>query len=267
MAELIDVSMNNYHALPRISKSRLDNIHRSPQHYKYVLDNPADPTQAMIEGSIFHKLVLEPDTFDLEYAVMPEIIDRRTKDGKAAWEAFCAECGDRISVQKPTLTQLTAQADSLRACSIAKNLLSNGNAEQSIVWDFGGYHKPIPAKCRIDFINTHCLVDLKTTIDARPDAFSRSCWNYRYHVQAAFYIDAYKELTGEELQFVFIAVEKTPPYGVAVYMANDEMVEQGRREYRQDLDIYAECLKTDEWPGYPGEIQEILLSTWAREDY
>ncbi len=265
-AKAVDMPMADYHAAPGISKSRLDNIHRSPAHYKYALENPSEPTQAMIEGSLFHKLVLEPDTFEEEYAVIPDDIDRRTTIGKGAWAAFQEEAAGRIAIARPTLLELTAQADALRACTRANALLSAGSAEQSIFWTVEGYDAPITAKCRIDYVNDLCVVDLKTTRDARPESFSRDCWNYRYHVQAAFYSDAYKLLTGLDLNFVLLAVEKTPPYGVNVFMVSEDMIDQGRREYQSDLEVYAQCVATDTWPGYPDEVQEILLPRWCREE-
>jgi len=264
--KIVEMTMVDYHAAPGISKSRLDHLHRSPAHYKYALENPSKPTQPMIEGSVFHKLVLEPDTFTEEYAVIPDGIDRRYKEGKEVWAAFEEEAAGKICIDRPTLTQLTEQAAALRACTRANALLSGGKAEQSLFWTIDGYDVPIPAKARIDYANEVCLVDLKTTKDARPDSFSRDCWNYRYHVQAAYYSDAYKLLTGLDMRFVLLAVEKTPPYGVAVYMVNEDMISQGRREYQADLEVYARCAAADVWPGYEDVVQEILLPRWARED-
>jgi exodeoxyribonuclease VIII len=230
------------------------------------LEHPTEPTDAMITGSVFHKLVLEPDTFDDEFAVLPDGIDRRTKEGKAAWADWQAENAGKMAIARPTLVDLQGMANSVHSHIRASSLLSNGVAEQSLFWDINGYSVPIPAKCRIDYAQSRCLIDIKTTVDARPEQFGRSCWNFRYHVQAAFYSDAYKFVTGEDLRFVFIAVEKTPPYAVATYMVNEAMIEQGRREYQRDLEVYAECLSTDIWPAYPDKIQEIVLPIWAQDE-
>lgn len=72
-----------YHAAEGVSKSDLDLVHISPAHYKARKGNTAQ-TPAMLIGSALHKLVLEQESFDKEFAVLPEI-DRRTKEGKALY--------------------------------------------------------------------------------------------------------------------------------------------------------------------------------------
>ena len=75
-----------YHASAPLSKSRLWEMRRSPQWFKYKEKHRDEvKTDALLTGSAFHKLVLDPDGFCDEFAVLPEGIDRRTKDGKAAF--------------------------------------------------------------------------------------------------------------------------------------------------------------------------------------
>ena len=40
------------------------------------------------------------------------------------------------------------------------------------------------------------------------------------------------------------------------------MIIAGRKVYRRALDTYAECLKKNEWPGWPDRIDVIGLSQW-----
>ena len=74
-------------------------------------------------------------------------------------------------------------------------------------------------------------------------------------------ISAVKEV--EHTKFIFIAVEKDPPYGVAVYEATKGMLKTAKKQIAPLLDVYAECLKTDVWPGYKDELQQIELPRWA----
>lgn len=67
---------------------------------------------------------------------------------------------------------------------------------------------------------------------------------------------------GEPNHFVFIAVEKKPPYAVAVYVLDSDSVDLGRAQYRRDLNRYAQCLQTDTWPGYGDKIQTISVPGW-----
>lgn len=255
------MSMADYRAAEGVSKSDLDLIHRSPAHYREHLLNPEPPTPAMVWGAMFHDLVLQPDVFDATYAVLPEGIDRRTKEGKQIWEDWQTEFEGKTPVDRPTLTELTAMRDALFANERAKNALTGGVPEQSLFWENG-----ITCKARPDYTKPGLLVDLKSCLDARPEPFSKACWNYRYHVQAGWYGLGHQQSTGDKCEFLFIAIEKTPPYAVALYLADDSMVRQGLAEALADAQVYAECVETDNWPGYPDEIQTIMLPTWAQEE-
>lgn len=82
------------------------------------------------------------------------------------------------------------------------------------------------------------------------------------HLQAAFYQDGLKALTGKALPFYFIAVEKDGPHATAAYRASDEMIETGRAKYRGALQSLRWC--RHRWPAYQpnGEIETIELPRW-----
>lgn len=80
-----DLSNEEYHGGPGISKSGLDLIHRSPLHYRAAKTaaNDNEPTSAQFIGTAFHSLVLEPEKFSqlycrqLQRSEVPEAIDDR----------------------------------------------------------------------------------------------------------------------------------------------------------------------------------------------
>jgi exodeoxyribonuclease VIII len=223
----------------------------------------------MLEGRVFHSYILEPEKFAEQYAVLEEKIDRRTKEGKALWAEWVEAHPGKEAVDKPTATKLERMRQSILAHPSAAQALSDGVAEQSAFWLHTiGVDTPILCKGRFDYINpAGFIVDIKTTQDARAEAFSRSCWNYRYHVQDAYYLDGYKEITKIEPEgFLTIAIEKEPPYALEVYIANEEMVDQGRREYLADLRVYAECVRTGNWPAYSQDDKSIMLPVWAQDN-
>jgi exodeoxyribonuclease VIII len=119
------------------------------------------------------------------------------------------------------------------------------------------------------------VVDLKTTEDASPEGFARSIANYGYDMQHAYYLDTlslaieqsdlpadFEDYPHSAKQFVFIVVEKKPPYAVAVYVLDEESVTLGRAKYRKALDVYAECKSSGTWPGYGDFVQVIGLPQW-----
>lgn len=54
-----------------VSASKLMQFAKSPKHYysRYVLKE-SEQTEAMFEGELFHKLILEPDKFESKFAIM-----------------------------------------------------------------------------------------------------------------------------------------------------------------------------------------------------
>jgi exodeoxyribonuclease VIII len=159
-----------------------------------------------------------------------------------------------------------AAAAAILAHPAAKGLLlAPGAAEDSFYWmdsDEG-----VLCRCRPDFLHGggECVVDIKTTRDASLAGFARSAANYRYHVQAAWYLDGVEAVTGARPErFVFVAAEKEPPYEVAAYEASEDFIAAGRALCRENLHTYAECLFFGEWPGYPEAVMPLDLPLWAR---
>lgn len=243
-----------YHAHPAVSKSLLDKIAKSPLHARAYLDGQREePTAAMQFGTALHACVLEPELFADTYAVFDG--DRRTKDGRAAYEALQASGKSIISAAD--YDAITAMTVAIRHHAVAQPLLESGRAEASVFW-----RDPIvgiDCKCRPDWWNDDgILVDLKTCDDASPAGFARSVANYRYHLQAAHYMLG----TGCR-RFLFIALEKKPPYAVAVYELDTDALEIGRALRLRDLERYASCAEFNIWPGYPAEVQTLTLPKWA----
>ena len=54
--------------------------------------------------------------------------------------------------------------------------------------------------------------------------------------------------------FVFIFVEKSPPYAVAVYQPCDLVMQAGEMIINRDLRVLKDCYANGEWPGYPQTI-------------
>ena len=257
-----------YHAHSAVSKSHLDLVAKSPLHYwsRYLDPNrvPQEPTAAMAIGSAVHTHVLELDQWDAQYVVAPAGIDRRTKVGKAEWEVFQTAIGTRTVISREDADLVMRIGRSVLSHPAAAYLLGlPGKAETTHMWidEISG----LQCKCRPDWLldDGSMIVDLKTTEDASPKEFQRSIAKWRYHVQASWYLDGLQHATGKRPeQFVFIAVEKKPPYACAVYVADQQMIEIGRDTARRDLDKLNVCKAADYWPGYSDGIEQINLPPW-----
>lgn len=263
------VTMTNaeYHANSAVSKSDLDLINRSPAHYRYVKDNPGVQTAAMLLGSVLHKLVLEPETFDAGYAVCPAV-DRRTKAGKEVYQTFISSLHEGVeAITDDVYKTVQAMAAAVKSHPIAAKLLQCGQAESSYFWEENG----VECKCRPDYLRADikCVIDLKTTQNASPESFVKSAYDYRYHVQAAWYLRGLRACGIDVENFIFIAVEKEPPYTVCVYTADELMIKLGNSEAEENLGVLCECMRSDNWFGYEETpiIHSLSLPEWVARKY
>lgn len=261
-----DLSGKDYHSSFGISKSGLDKINQSPFHYLYNLQFPDEQTKAMRIGSALHTMVLEPEKFDLEFIVPSLPINARTKEGQAAKKALESSGKTVLSIDEHQL--VISMTKAIRNHPGANALLSNGFAEQSI------FHKhsdlEVLCKVRPDYrkitkLGKHIIVDVKTTDDASREEFIRKIVSFRYHVQAGYYWDIVEEATNIPVdEFIFVAVEKNPPHGVALYSCDWYTITTGRYEYLQNLAKYKECLHGGYWPCYGNDAARITLPNYAR---
>jgi exodeoxyribonuclease VIII len=176
---------------------------------------------------------------------------------------WLANNGERTVLDAATWDQLHAMRDSVMSHPAARALLNRpGHAEQSIYWT--DPETGTLCRCRPDYLtDDDFCVDLKSTEDASIEGFSKSIANYRYHVQDPFYTDGILHATGRRVRgFFFIAVEKTAPYAVQVFKVDDESRELGRAEYMRDLQLYAECERTGNWPAYSERIEPIAVPAY-----
>ena len=260
----------DYHRHSAVSKSHLDQIAKSPLHYwaRYLDPNRVtpEPTPAMAIGSAVHTHVLELDQWDARYVTAPEGINRRTNAGKAEWEAFEVASTGRTVLAKADAELVMRMGHSVFAHPAAAMLLSMpGKAETTHMWT--DQATGLRCKCRPDWLTDDgsLIVDLKTTEDASPAGFRKSIANWRYHVQASWYLDGLEQATGKRPdQFIFICVEKKPPFACAVYAADAEMIQIGAEAAARDLDVLATCKQANAWPGYSDQVEMISLPPWMR---
>lgn len=165
----------------------------------------------------------------------------------------------------------------VRAHPMASKILAlPGKSEQSIYWNDPETGEL--CRCRTDrwAHAAGIIADLKTCEDASPDGFAKSIAGWRYHVQDAYYTDgiahAIEQAGIEDIpaptRFLFIAVQKDArvvdgkAFGVGVYSLDADGKTLGRVQYRENLDFYASCKKSGEWPCYGDKVTLIPLPGW-----
>jgi len=155
----------------------------------------------------------------------------------------------------------------------ASALFKLGAPEIAMFWQ--DQDTGVMCKGKVDWLclDLGYIADVKTTICASEYEFAKTAANLKYHRQAAFYLDGFNAIADAgATEFVNIVVEKTPDivnaagdlrHAVAIRMLDDASVEVGRVEYKRNLAVYAECVRTGIWPGYGSGITASALPHWA----
>ena len=254
------LSYQEYEARPGVRQSNLKHLAKSPAHYKQALAEHAD-TEALAFGRALHVAILEPHLFGEQFIVAPKI-DKRTTAGKAAW-------ADLQSSGKTVLSENDGAAISGIRASIAAHPAASkilglcSDRETSIFWS--DVETGVACKARLDGVcpALTAVVDLKSTKDASVFEFQKSLLNYGYHYQSAHTLAGCAALKLPFDSFIFIAVEKEPPYAVAVYQIDEDSLLYGALKVQELLRLYKACDASGIWPAYPGQIQKISLPAWA----
>ncbi len=257
-----DISIEQYHSSEGISRSQLMLLDKSPYHFWYeCLSGQAllkESTPAMNIGSAFHTLLLEPEKFSSEFAIIPKV-DRRTKLGKDAYDSFINDNLNKILLSDEQFFKVEQMVELVSQHEIVKTLLDESVYEQSIFWS--DKETGLQFKTRPDIWSSKMIVDLKTTSDASPYSFARSALNYGYYLQAGMIYEACKAIGKPIEMFVILACEKEAPHVPAVYMMNDEALQYGVDQFVLYKRKLKKCIDSDKWPGYP--VQELSLPKFA----
>lgn len=260
-----NISNEDYHAIDAASSTGLSKLKQSPAHFKAYVAKEFKETPALRIGKIIHEAILEPEKF--EYVVWTG----KSKNSKA-WKEFKAAHADTHILSVDEELKVNRMRDAIHGHSRAARLVgAPGMAEVSAFWidENSGEN----CKCRPDkWLNNGLIVDLKTTEDASPEAFAKSIANYNYNMQAALYLDGaatamrqghYDGPLGYPESFVFVAIEKEPPYAIGIYELDYEAMELGRDRIQRELLLLADCRANNHWPAYPENLTTLSLPYWA----
>jgi exodeoxyribonuclease VIII len=256
------ISNEDYHhgdeLKEHFSSSNIKAFMRSPAHCHYAKNNPDDPTPAMIFGEIFHAVALEPD----RVVEMPPF-NLRKKAEKAQAEAWRAANADKVVATAEQFKQAEAMTDSIMHHRLARALMeADGEVEVSGVFNEPTYG--IKGKLRVDKLNRndHIMIDLKSTVDASDEYFSKAIFNFGYHISGSWYNVGGHCIDKVSYEFILIAVEKTPPFAVNVFRLTERHFEIAYRRIDAILDSLNRCIESDKWPAYPQRIVTPDIPAW-----
>lgn len=280
-----DVPFETYLCWDAASNSILSQLGRSAAHAKSQIDGHDTDSEAKRLGRPIHCAVFEPEQLERRYLVA-EMCQQRTekgtpcknwglwKDDQRGW--VCGVHGKGRDDHRVELAQEIIDGDELAMCRGIKAGVSRSTRasaiiaapcefELSIVWV--DPETGVTVKGRFDAYNPEhaggTIGDGKSTEDARRDAIEKTIFNFGYYRQASLYRGGTAAVDLPAEHFAIIALEKKHPFNTAVYRIRDDLMQLGTEENRALLELYAHHKSTDTWPGYPDEVTDIGVPTWA----
>ena len=241
-----------------LSSTNVRTHKKNKKQFKYSLTHDLiKQTKAMADGTAVHAFFLERDKFDSDFVIKPADMRLNTKAGKE----WAQEHQSKIIIDSELGNNLYEMEKSFMDSPARLIYDKQGQSELSYFWDDLGLVK---GKCRPDWISNdgNIVVDIKTTTDASPKGFQKSIANWEYHLQLGWYIRGLQKLGLPAKEFIFIAIEKTPPFSVGVYRANKEMITYANDEINNLVYDIDESLKSDDFPDYTPEILDLGLPNW-----
>lgn len=271
-----------YRSNPAISRSELwklyDRNGGTPEKFLWEKSHPKQPTKEMLFGQVAHKLLLQPEDFDTEFAVSPNV-DGRTREGKAAIAEFNATLGDRAAIDADSYAKAVSMVEAAKAFPFF-NLLFSGEHETPIFWIDPDTNEP--CKCRLDTNGVAdgrpFIADYKTCSNASNDAFRKSAVDHGYYLQAAMYLEGFCQHNyGKSVltminddacpPFIFFAQEKDEPFCCNILIADNESILKGYDIYRELIGKYHYCKESGNWYGYLGRdniLNTLDLPAWMK---
>lgn len=217
-------------------------------------------TADQMKNSVLHDLILGGGAEIVEV----DADDFRTKAAQAIRDQAIAE--GKTPIIRAKLEALRKQADRVRAC-LPFTAGVDCTTEATAIWtDENG----TPCRCRIDCLQGFTVYDLKFFEGGTPRTVDLAAAQNGYFVQAAANIEAVDTLVEGAMgrtRFVLVFVDPDEPeIGTLYREVRGQALDIGRKRWTRAKSIWAGCLKSDKWPGFSTEVEEVKCPAWMAND-
>ena len=254
-----DLTNEQYHAHEAISSSDVKAVRStSLLHWRH---KSYKRSAAFDLGTAVHALVLEGD----KSLVMRGPEDRRGNKWKEAQAE--ADLTGQLLLTESDFDKAAAMAQAIIDSPIGPTLVSDDTVNEASIFATDPA-TGLQIKTRPDsyWPDRGIVYDVKTTQDASPVGFAREIVKYNYALQAAFYLHVMRCAGLKAKKFVFVAVEKEPPYAVGIHMLTDEYTTWAEREMHETLAQIKEAQDTSTFTtGWPA-VNIVDLPRWMSAD-
>lgn len=254
-------------------------LEKSPAHFFHQSalnsDRVSNDAPHFAVGRAAHAMILLGGDWKQHYHVTPPGFSR-AKTVAIAEEISAADYAiskGKTVIRHEDMALVERIADKIGANEAARHALMRGVPEMTLAWqdELTG----VWLRARPDFLPQSCIdgedirivTDLKFMSGAHcsPRKFSKAMDDFGFYLAAAHYGEGIKQIYGKyPTGFVFVVVEKDEPHTVSLYYPPPEDIERGRLMMRQAINVFAECVKRNQWPGYADKPMEVGLPIYAR---
>jgi hypothetical protein len=251
--------MREYLALPALSSGVAHTLlSESPMHARMAQQSERAGSSEADIGTYAHAMLLEGGHTALEVI---DAEDWRTKAAKEARDIARAT-GKLPILQKKVaeVEQMVKAAREFIAGSAVSSVFNSGAAERTIVWQEGD----IWLKARPDWLSDDFLLHFKTTTaSVNPRAFSRIVAGSGYDLAMLFYVRGLNAvLPDNQVNHLILAQEQFAPYACKLFDLSSAKADIAERRVERAIQTWGECLATNVWPSYDGQIHTIDVQGW-----
>jgi len=110
---------------------------------------------------------------------------------------------------------------------------------------------------------------MKVWYRKQPELFKKRVFDHSgldsYAIQQAHYSAVYRHIAGHDpAAFVFLAVEKTPPYAIGIYQLPESLLMRAQTDWRAALNFWAECTASSQYPGYGNDDLMTVIDFYSK---
>jgi exodeoxyribonuclease VIII len=227
-------------------------------------------------GSLFHQAIQSPRKF-LDTFVEEPVFVGKTQDGKMSTRSkeakefkshwYAGLKPGTVVVKSNWVEPLVGMLNACLKHRLVGSLLSKGVPEGSLFVNDPETGELL--QCRPDFIHEDGLwMDFKTTRDATYPFFHRQIFGSKkddpfYLLQAAHYTHCGKIAgIGNSKEFLFVAIEKTAPYGIKTWPLDAGALDAGDEHRKRLTALYSQCKRDNIWPCYDERPETAGIPQW-----
>ena len=224
-----------------------------------------DANSAMDIGAASHALFLEND---ISRFVMVEADDWRTKAAKEQRDAAHAEGKIPLLEHQGAKVRAIAHAShkAVSSCDELTEIFDGAMIEQVCLWQEGDDW----CRARPDLVSADrkVVINYKTTgASAAPSSFGSTIVKSGYHVQAYHHARGIMAETGVMPTYLWLAQETDPPYAASILGASPALMELAAMQWRYAIELWRNCLASNEWPAYPSRVCWVEPKSWDVENF